>query len=57
MLDRIMSFHTHIKIICRKTGQKLRSLLKTIPYLDQGKNFLLYKSRVKSQFNFCPLAR
>ena len=53
--DRNMNFHTHIKHICRKAGQKLSPLLRINPYLDQGKNVLLYKPMIKSQFNYCPL--
>ena len=54
-LNRNINFHTHIKNICRKTGQKLSALLRISPYLDQGKKVLLYKSMIKSQFNYCPL--
>ena len=54
-LDRNMNFHTHIKNICRKAGQKLSALLRISPYLDQRKKVLLYKSMIKSQFNYCPL--
>ena len=54
-LDRNMNFHTHIKNICRKAGQKLNALLRISPYLDQSKKVLLYKPMIKSQFNYCPL--
>ena len=54
-LDRNMNFHTHIKNICRKAGQKLSALLRISPYLDQGTKVLLCKSMIKSQFNCCPL--
>ena len=54
-LDRSMGFNTHIKNICRKASQKLSTVLRTSPYLDQGKKVLLYKSMIKSQFNYCPL--
>ena len=54
-LDRKMGFNTHIKNICRKAGQKLSALLRISPYLDQRKRVLLYKSMIKSQFNYCPL--
>ena len=54
-LHRSMGFNTHIKNICRKAGQKLSALLRISPYLDQGKKVLLYKSMIKSQFNYCPL--
>ena len=55
-LDRNKIFYTHIKNICRKAGQKLSALLRISPYLDQRKEFLLYNSMIKSQFNYCPLA-
>ena len=35
-LDRNMNFHTHIKNVFRKTGQKLSALLRISPYLDQS---------------------
>ena len=54
-LDRNMNFHTHIKNICRKAGQKLSALLRISPYLDKIKKVLLNKSMIKSQFNYCPL--
>ena len=50
-----MNFHTHIQNICGKAGQKLSALLRISPYLDQEEKFLLYKSMIKSQFNYCPL--
>ena len=50
-----MGFNTHINNVCRKAGKKLRVLLRTSLYLDQGKKVLLYKSMIKSQFNYCPL--
>ena len=54
-LDRSMGFNTHTKNIGRKAGQKLRTLLRISPYLDQGKKVLLCKSMMKSQFSHCPL--
>ena len=52
MLDRNMNFYTRITNICRKAGQKLSALLRISPYLDQRKKNLLYKSMIKSQFNY-----
>ena len=54
-LDRSIGFNTHMRNICRKAGQKLSDLLKISPHLNQRKKFLLYKSMIKSQFNYCPL--
>ena len=53
-LDRNMNFPTRTKNICRK-GQKLSALLRISLYLNQGKKVLLYKSTIKSQFNYCSL--
>ena len=47
-----MNFHTHIKNICRKAGEKLNPLLRMSPYLDQENKFLLNKSMIKSLFNY-----
>ena len=46
-----MNFHTHIKNICTKAGQKLSALLRISPYLDQGKKFLLDTKRAKRDYN------
>ena len=54
-LDRNMNFHADTEHICKKAGQKLSALLRISPYLDQRKKNLLYKSMIKSQFNYCPL--
>ena len=49
------TFDSHIKRMCRKAGQKLSALSRTSPYLETDKKELLFKSMVKSQFNYCPL--
>ena len=54
-LNRSIGFNTRIKNICQKAGQKLSVLLRISLYLDQRKKVLLYKSVIKSQFNYCPL--
>ena len=40
-LDRNMNFHTHIKNICRKEGQKLSALLRISSDLDIKKGFII----------------
>ena len=56
ILNRSIGFNTHIKNICRKAGQKLSALLRISPYLDQRRKvFLLYKSLIKCQFNYCSI--
>ena len=55
-LDRNLNFRHHIKKPCRKVGQKLSALLRLPSYIDTNKKALLYKSIIKSQFTYCPLA-
>ena len=49
-IDQKLSFHHHIKSISKKACQKLSALLRISPYLKNDK-------MIKSQFNYCPLAR
>ena len=54
-IDNKLTFDSHIKSMCRKAGQKLSALSRISPYLETDKKELLFKSMVKSQFNYCPL--
>ena len=53
-IDNKLTFDSHIKSMCRKAGQKLSALSTTSPYLETDKKELLFKSMVKSQFNYYP---
>ena len=55
IIDNKLSFDSHIKSMCREAGQKLSALSRISPYLETDKKELLFKSMVKSQFNYCPL--
>ena len=54
-IDNNLNFNNHIKSICRKAGQKLSALLRISSNLNMKQEKLLYKSMIKSQFNYCPL--
>ena len=54
-IDSKLTFDSHIKTMCRKAGQKLSALSRISPYLETDKKELLFKSMVKSQFNYCSL--
>ena len=53
-IDRTLTFHQHIKKMCRKAGQKSSALLRLSPYLDTNKRKTIYTTMVKSQLNYCP---
>ena len=52
-IDRRLTFHQHIKKMCRKVGQKLSALLRLFPYLDNNKRTTVHTNMVKSQLNYC----
>ena len=54
-IDRKLTFHQHIKKMCRKAVQKLSALLRLSPYLDTNNRRTIYTTMVKSQLNYCPL--
>ena len=54
-IDSKLTFDSHIKSICQKTGQKLSALSRISPYLEANKKELLFKSMVISQFSYSPL--
>ena len=47
IIDRKLTFHQHIKKMCRGAGQKLSALLRLSPYLDTNNRFEI--SIIKSQ--------
>ena len=53
-IDNSLTFDSHIKDICLKSGRKPNTLSKISPYLGINKKELLFKRMVKSQFWFCP---
>ena len=54
-IDKNLNFNIHIKSTCRKAGQKLSAILRISSNLNMKQEKLLYKSMIKSQFNYCPL--
>ena len=52
-IDRRLTFHQHIKKMCRKVCQKLSALLRLFPYLDNNKRTTVHTNMVKSQLNYC----
>ena len=53
--DNSLNYNNHIKSICRKAGQKLGAFFENIFWLQYKTKKLLYKSMIKSQFNYSPL--
>ena len=56
-IDNNLNFNNHINLISWKAGQKLSALLRISSNLNKKQKKLLYKSIIKSQFNYRPLVR
>ena len=54
-LDQKLSFHQHIKSICKEVGQKLCVSLGIPLYLEDKKREAICNAIIKFQFNYCPL--
>ena len=50
-IDNKLTFDSHIKSICRNTGQKLGTLLRIINYLNSCQKKLIFCGMIKSQFS------
>ena len=53
LIDCDLSFDKHIKLLCRKAGQKLNDLARISNYLSHDQKRLLLNSITKSQFSYC----
>ena len=54
-IDNKLNFKNHIKILCRKTTQKIGALSRLLNHLSDSQKRLIFNSIIKSQFNYCPL--
>ena len=53
--DFMLNFETHVSDICRKAARQINVLLRIGKYLSLETKILIYKSFIKSNFNYCPL--
>ena len=50
-----MNFEIHTSNICRKAARQINVLLRIGKYLSLETKILIYKSFIRSNFNYCPL--
>ena len=53
--DFMLNFETHVSDICRKAARQINVLLRIGKHLSLETKILIYKSFIKSNFNYCPL--
>ena len=56
MIDKKLTFETHINKLCKKAGNKLFALSRLSPYMNSNKLRILMRAFVTSQFQYCQLA-
>ena len=56
MIDKKLTFETHINKLCKKAGNKLFALSRMSPYMNSNKLRILMRAFAMSQFQYCQLA-
>jgi len=56
MIDKKLTFETHINKLCKKAGNKLFALSRLSLYMNSNKLRILMRAFVMSQFQYCQLA-
>ena len=51
----LLNSDLHVSNICKKAARQIIFLLRIIKFLTIETKFLIYKSFIRSSFNFCPL--
>ena len=54
-IDSKVQFQSHVEAICKTANQKVKAFSRIAGYLKKHKAYLLYKTFIRSTFNYCPL--
>lgn len=55
MIDKKLSFETHLNNICKKASSKVTALSRMMNFIPMEKKRLLMKAFIESQFSYCSL--
>ena len=55
IVDKNLSFESHLKTLCKKVNQKISALARIAGVLPFQKRQILLKTFIESQFSYCPL--
>ena len=55
MIDKKLSFETHIDYMCAKAGKQVNALLRLCNLLDYDTKLVMYKAFISSNFTYCPV--
>ena len=54
-IDNKLNFDSHIRNMCKKSGQKSNDLSRTSTILIKNKRRIIFNVMIISQFSYCPL--
>ena len=54
-IDNKLSFDSHIRKMCKKSGHKLNALSRITTFLNKDKKIIIFNAMIKSQFSYCPI--
>ena len=54
-IDSKLQFQSHVEAICKTATQKVKAFSRIAGYLQKHKAYVLYKTFMRSTFNYCPL--
>ena len=54
-VDRKLNFNDHVSQMCTKVGRQLYVLQRLKEYIDYKSPMAIYKTFIKSNFNYCPV--
>ena len=54
-IDNKLSFDSHIRKMCKKSGQQLNALSRITTFLNKDQKSIIFNAMIKSQFSYCPI--
>ena len=54
-IDSKLQFQSHVAAICEAANLKVKAFSRIAGYLQKHKAYVLYKTFIRSTFNYCPL--
>ena len=54
-IDNKLSFDSHIRKMCKKSGQKFNAHSRITTFLNKDQKSIIFNAMIKSQFSYCPI--
>ena len=54
-IDNNVNVDSHIRNMCKKSGQKLNAISRISAFLNKDQKRIIFNAMIKSQFSYCPL--